>query len=141
MPQEIWGTWIVRRELPTRTISCWGESDAKKIIGSQIEYSEKVFRWNKLTVKNPTVETRTVTAEQFRQANSSPSSNGSQVNFRQLGIVAKQITEISIDHEPANLSRATTEIPGDDVLVKDPNTIIFSVCSVYFEAKKTHASK
>gem|GEM_PF-6929173 len=38
IPSTIRGKWAVRRELPTRTISCWGEADAKKIIGTQIEY-------------------------------------------------------------------------------------------------------
>jgi hypothetical protein len=97
IPSTIWGKWIVQRELPTRTVSCWGEEDAKKIIGTQIEYSDKVFRWKG---------------------------------------IAKQATEISIHHEPANITGATIEIPGDSVLVKDANTIIFSVCNTYFEAKR-----
>lgn len=82
-----------------------------------------------------------MTADKFRDENSSPSSSGSQVDFRQLGIVAKQATEISIRHEAAKVSGATTEIPGDNVLVKDANTIIFSVCNLYFEAKRTHEIK
>jgi hypothetical protein len=136
IPSTIWGKWIVQRELPTRTISCWGEEDAKKIIGTQIEYSDKVFRWKGIATSNPTAEERTWTADKFRDENSSPSSSGSQVSFQQLGIVAKQATEISIHHEPANITGATIEIPGDSVLVKDANTIIFSVCNTYFEAKR-----
>jgi hypothetical protein len=136
IPKEIWGKWTIRRELPTRTISCWGDADAKKIIGTQIEYSNKVFRWNRVTTTNPTAETRTVTAGQFESENSSPSVNGSQVSFQQLGILAGAATEVSIHHGPANITKATVEIPGDSVLVKDANTIIFSVCNLYFEAKR-----
>jgi hypothetical protein len=141
IPSLIWGKWIVRRELPSRTISCWGENDAKAIIGTQIEYSDKIFRWNGVVTNNPTSETKTVTADQFSNENSSPSSNGSQVSFHQLGIVAKSAREISIHHEPANISGATVEIPGDSVLVKDSDTIVFSVCNIYFEAKRVHDSK
>jgi len=141
IPKEIWGKWIIRRELPTTTISCWGEADARKIIGTQIEYSDKIFLWNGIATNNPRAEARIVTADQFRKENSSPSSNGSQVSFHQLGIVAKQATEISIQHEPANITGATVEIPGDSVLVKDSNTIIFSVCNIYFEAKRVHDNR
>ncbi len=136
IPKEIWGKWTIKRELPTRTISCWGDADARKIIGTQIEYSDKFFRWDGVVTNDPTVDTRVLTADQFSRENSSPSSNGSQVDFHQLGIFAKQAREISIRHQPARVSRATTEIPGDSVLVKGPDTIVFSVCSVYFEAKR-----
>ena len=141
IPRTIWGKWIVKRELPTRTISCWGEEDAKKIIGTQIEYSDKVFRWKGVATNNPIAAERTVTADQFRDENSSPSSNGSQVSFHQLGILAKQATEISIQHEPAKITGATIEIPGDSVLVKDSNTIVFSVCNIYFEAKRVQDNR
>jgi len=23
VPKELWGTWVLRREVPTTTISCW----------------------------------------------------------------------------------------------------------------------
>jgi len=141
IPKGIWGKWTIRRELPTRTISCWGEADAKRIIGTQIEYSDKLFRWYRIATNDPTAEVRTVTATQFETENSSPSVNGSQVSFQQLGILAGQATEISIHHEPANVTKATVEIPGDSVLVKDANTIVFSVCNVYFEAKRVRASR
>ena len=70
-----------------------------------------------------------------------PVQNGSQVSFHQLGIAAKSAREISIHHAPANISGATVEIPGDSVLVKDSDTIVFSVCNIYFEAKRVHDSK
>jgi hypothetical protein len=52
-----------------------------------------------------------------------------------LGIVTKQATEISIQHEPTNITGTTIEMPGDRV-IKDANTIIFSACNIYFEAKR-----
>ena len=138
IPKELWGKWVVRRELPARTISCWGQSEAEKIIGTQIQYTDKIFRWNLVTANNPTVEERIVTAEQFRDENSSPSANGSQIDFRQLGITAKRAREIFVHHDPANITEATVEIPGDNVLLKISETIVFSVCNVYFEAKRVH---
>jgi hypothetical protein len=39
-------------------------------------------------------------------------------------------------HAPANITGATTEIPGDKILPKDIDALIFSVCNVYFEAQR-----
>ncbi|MGA7289712.1 MAG: hypothetical protein WBX02_16535, partial [Terriglobales bacterium] len=44
IPQELVGKWIVQRELPARTISCWGEKEAKAILGTEIEYTTDSFR-------------------------------------------------------------------------------------------------
>ena len=62
--------------------------------------------------------------------------NDSQVTFRQLGIKAPTAMEIEIRHPEAHITGATIEIPGDVILVKNKNTIIFSVCNLYFEAKR-----
>jgi hypothetical protein len=136
MPQELIGKWIVQRELPTRTISCWGEEDARAIIGSEIEYTSDSFRWKSTVVKHPAIEVRVVSAEQFERENSSPSVNGSQVSFRQLSINAPDAKQVSISHQPAEITNTTTEIPGDEVLLKNHDTIVFSVCNLYFEAKR-----
>lgn len=135
-PQELVGKWLIKRDLPTRTICCWSEKEARAIIGTEIEYTADSFRWKNIVVKNPIVELTVVTAEQFQRDNSSPSVNGSQVSFRQLGIDAAKVKQVNINHDPAEITGATTEIPGDVVLLKDRNTVIFSVCNVYFEAKR-----
>jgi len=136
IPQELVGKWIIQRELPTRTISCWGEKETKAIIGSEIEYSADAFRWKTFVVSRPKVELKIVSADQFERDNSSPSVNGSQVSFRELGIDAPEAKQVTIEHPPAEITKATTEIPGDLLLIKNRNTIIFSVCNVYFEAKR-----
>jgi hypothetical protein len=136
IPKVLWGKWVVRRDLPTTTISCWGESDARKLIGTEIEYSADLFRWQKVIVKHPTVEVKIVTSDQFANDNSAMDANGSQVDFRQIGIKTKNVQQISIQHPPARITGATIEIPGDEVWVKNPSTIIFAVCNVYFEARR-----
>jgi hypothetical protein len=136
IPKELRGTWVVRREVPTNTISCWGEKEAKKIIGTEIEYSAQRFRWKRVVTKNPDVEAKTVTAQQFHEANSGGGTNSSQVTFAQLGIKEESALQITIRHPSATITEATGEIPGDNVLVKDKNTITFSVCNVYFEAER-----
>ena len=136
IPRELVGKWVIQRELPSRTISCWGEKEARVIIGTELEYTADFFRWKHIVVKHPTVAVAVVRAEQFQRENSSPSVNGSQVSFRQLGVDAPEMKQVSINHEPAEITGATTEIPGDVILLKNRNAIVFSVCNVYFEAKR-----
>jgi hypothetical protein len=137
IPKELWGTWVVRREVPTTMISCWGEKEAKRLIGTEVEYSAQLFRWNKLRIMNPKAEKRTITSKQFHDENSGQGANSSEVTFRQLDIHADQATRVVIQHPPASIARATGEIPGDSVLIKDNNTIVFSVCGVFFEAERS----
>jgi hypothetical protein len=141
IPKELWGTWIVRREVPTTTISCWGSKEAKKLIGTELEYSAQLFRWDKVATNNPTAETMTTTAQRFHDENSGGGAKDSQVTFLQLGIKEEKVDQIVIQHPAANVTRGTIEIPGDRVLIKNKNTIIFSVCNVYFEAKRRVAPR
>jgi hypothetical protein len=141
VPKDVWGKWMVRREVPTTTISCWGEPEARKIIGTEIEYSQKVFRWNSMITDDPVAESKIITAQQFHDENSGGSVNSSQVDFRQLGIKRAQTTEIRIHHADAHISATTNEIPGDDILMKDTNTIVFSICGIFFEAKRVPGAK
>src|SRR5580698_8954345 len=139
IPEELRGKWIIRRELPASTISCWGENEARAIIGTEIEYAADSFRWQHEVGRDLTAHVAVVTAKQFHDENSGGTVNSSQVSFRQLGINAATAKQVTIDHRPAKITSATTEIPGDAVLLKDRNTIVFSVCNVYFEAKRVVA--
>jgi hypothetical protein len=134
VPKELWGTWTVRRVVPATAVSCWNEKQAKKLVGTELEYSADLFRWDKIVTNHPTAEVTTVSAEQFAKDNSGMGANSSQVTFEQIGIAAKEATQVLIAHPRANVTGTTIEIPGDAVLIKDQNTVIFSVCNVYFEA-------
>jgi hypothetical protein len=136
IPEELRGKWTIRRELPTSTISCWGESEARSIIGTEIEYTADSFQWKDDIRKNPRVDVAVVTAQQFHDENSGKGSNSSQVSFVQLGIKSASVKQVTIQHDPAKISDATTEIPGDVVLLKSRSTIVFSVCGVFFEANR-----
>jgi len=136
VPKGIWGDWmIVTRQLPATTISCWGEAEAHKLIGTELAYSAQSFRWKNIRTKNPTATARTLTAQQFHDENSGRGFDSSQVSFAQLGIKTEHVLEIKISHPEASTTGATSELPGDTVLSRDKNTIIFSVCNIYFETK------
>ncbi len=136
IPKQLWGRWTIDREVPASTIACWGDKEARGIIGTEIEYGPEIFRWKDTVTKHPNVQAAVVSAEQFHGENSGHGANSSQATFRQLGIKDAETTEITIKHPDANITGSTTEIPGDVVLIKDQNTVVFSVCNVYFEAKR-----
>jgi len=142
IPSELWGTWVVRHEVPTSTISCWGETEARAIIGTEIEYKADLFRWKDKIDRHPTAAESIVTAKQFHDENSGQGVNSSQVNFGQLGIKAATARHVVINHEEttSGLPGEPSEVPGDDVLLKNHNTIIFSICNLYFEAKREAAA-
>jgi hypothetical protein len=139
IPEQIWGKWVVSRELPTTTISCWGEAEAKAVLGTEIEYSRDAFRWKDIVTRHPVAEARMLSADKFNTEQSGQGSNSSQVTFRQLGMKQKEALQVLIHHPPAEVTGATGEIPGDEVLVKDKNTLVFSACNVYFEARRVAA--
>lgn len=136
VPKSLRGTWIVRRVIPTATITCWGGRDSKKLIGTHIEYSAHGFRWQDIHTDSSEITLDRLTAEQFHDENSGGGAADSQVSLKDLGIGTPDVNQISFSHPDAAISEATNEIPGDRVLIKDRNAIVFSVCNVWFEAKR-----
>lgn len=137
--KELWGNWRITKKVSTSTISCWGETEARAIIGTGIEYTTDSFRWKNLIARHATAEVAVVSAKQFHDEHSGQGGNSSEVTFSQLGITTAEATLVKIKHPAANVTGATTELPGDVVLMKDENTIIFSVCNVYFVAERVSA--
>jgi hypothetical protein len=136
IPKQLWGKWVIHRQISTRTIACWGDKEARKLIGTEIEYKPDSFRWKNVVTDKPSATKKTVTAQEFQKENSGGGANDSQVSFKDLGILQPAADLILIQHPDAHITTATTEIPGDSVLVKSEKKIVFSVCNVYFEADR-----
>jgi hypothetical protein len=56
------------------------------------------------------------------------------VDLAELGIRTEQVTEIDLQHEDADITGATTEVPGDTVVIAGPGRIVVSACGVFYEA-------
>src|ERR1700724_810955 len=104
IPKEVWGKELVRREVPTATISCWGAEKAKTLIGTEVEYFTEFFRWRRVVRKNPMVEVGTI----YRQRVTT-------------GILAKvqtdEVTQVVIQQAAAGGTGATVGMAGDCVLI------------------------
>ena len=134
VPSELWGKWTIVREINTRTISCWGEKQARQTIGTAITYSPNGLIWKNLRTRAQGAKVRLITARQFHDENSGGSTNGSQIDFQQLGIKGPVAKQITIHHPDQSITGTTSEFPGDEVLVRAPDSIVFSLCNLYFEA-------
>src|SRR5689334_22371060 len=109
IPDELWGKWVISPVVPTRTIACWGDPEARALLGTELEYSPDSFRWKNVITPHASASRRIMTAQAFHDEVSGHSH--SQVDFQQLGIHAKQIVQISIKHPPAEITRSSVEIP------------------------------
>ena len=138
IPVELWGKWVVRKVLPTETISCWDDRRARALVGTEIEYAGDGFRWKNKRVRNLGATSANVTAKEFAEDNSGGGAVDSQVSFRQLGITTGTVKQISIRHPDVVMGEGdgAGEMPGETVLMTRPGTMIFSVCNVYFEARR-----
>jgi hypothetical protein len=133
IPTQLQGRWIIRRIVPTHTVSCWSYAEGKRLIGTEIEYTADTLRWKDRVATHPLVGVLELSAEQFFQEYSG---SGSRVTFEQLGIQAATAMRITLTHPDVEPVWGEYAIPGDEVFIKDQNTIVFAVCNVYFEARR-----
>jgi hypothetical protein len=129
VPQQLQGKWRVKRMLPAGGIACWDGKEAMQLVGTEIEYTDRTVRWGKKLANILSIQESELTAEQFQQEYSG---SGGQVSLSQLGIHAPKVTQIFFKHTDVKPIQGAYEIVGEDVLIKDKNTIIIDPCGVYF---------
>lgn len=136
LPPRLQGTWRITRVLPTTNVACWDKEHAAPLLGSTLTYREDVMRWQGGEVELTGIATRTVSSTEFSKENGGAGSGTTPASFTQLGIRSPKVLEVDFQHEDADITGSTTEVPGDSVLVVSPNRIVVSACGVYFEATR-----
>ncbi len=136
LPQQVAGTWRITRVLPARSgAACWSDKEAQPLVGSLLEYSQHTMRWQGGSVPLHGVTTRAVSSSDL--AEEAPAAEGrARLTLADLGIQAKGVTEVNLQHEDMDITGATTEVPGDSILVAGPGRIVVSACGVYLEARR-----
>lgn len=132
LPARLQGSWKITRVLPTTNNACWSREQAQPLIGSTLTYRGNALRWRGGEVRLDDVTTRRVSATEFSKENG----GDTPASFSQLGIHAPAVMEVDLQHEDMDITGATTEVPGDSVLLAGPNRIVVSACGVYFEATR-----
>jgi hypothetical protein len=131
LPSSLRGTWRIARILPTTNQGCWTREQAGPLVGSSLTYRPEAMRWRGGEVALHGIAIRTVSAADFSKENTVPVQPAS---FSQLGIHADSVLEVDLQHEDADVTGASTEVPGDSVLLVSPRRIVVSACGVYYEA-------
>ncbi len=134
LPAALRGSWRITRILPTRNTTCWGQDQAAKLLGSTLTYGDRSMRWQGGPVPLQGIVTREINVQEFAAENSGGGTK--YLNFDMVGIHAESVTEVDLQHEDADITGATTEVPGDAVLLAAPNRIVVSACGVYYEATR-----
>ena len=137
LPARLEGAWRISRILPTANTACWTREQAQPLVGSALLYRDDSLRWRGGSVPLNDITTRTLTAAKFREETAG---SGRAASFAQLGIHSPALLEVDLQHEDMDITGATTEVPGDSVLLAAPNRIIIQACGVFFEATRTATS-
>jgi len=132
MPPTILGSWRITKILPTNNVSCWDDAQAKSLLGTTLRYAPGKMTWKGGSVAIPEALTRTLNADNLLDEY--------RVRFAELGIHAPSVTEIDLQHEDADITGATTEVPGDTILLAAPGRIVVSACGIFYSAVRIGAA-
>ena len=133
LPGSLRGTWRITRILPTTNSGCWTREQAQSLVGTTLTYGQSSMRWRGGVVPVEDIYTRVVSAEDFSKENA----GAKPASFAQLGVRAAELVEVDMQHEDAAVLPASTEVPGDSVLMVAPARIVVSACGVYYEATRS----
>ncbi len=135
LPHEVAGTWRITRILPARSgVACWTRTQAEPLVGSVITYTPRALRWRGGVVRLTGVTTRIVDSADLAEEELRGDRT---VTLADLGFHAAQVREVNLQHEDADVTGATTEVPGDSVLMDGPGRLVLSACGVYLEARRS----
>ena len=131
VPESISGVWRIAKILPTMNTQCWDAERARTLVGTMLRYKPHVLGWVGGDVPVTEALSRTLSLRKFQDEY--------KVDLASLGIRAGSVTEIDLQHEDADITGATTEVPGDTVLLAGPGRIVVSACGVFYSAVRAGA--
>jgi hypothetical protein len=134
LPQQVAGSWRIVRILPSTNTTCWDETRARTLVGSVLSYQQDSMRWKGGSVPLNGITTRRITPEVFAQDYAGLGQAALQL--ASLHIPAAGLTEVDLQHDDMDITGATTEVPGDTILLAAPGRIIVSACGVFYEATR-----
>ena len=138
-PLSVRGSWRITKILPTHSAACWDAAQAKTLLGTMLTYEPYALLWSRGKEAIPETLTRSLSARQFQEEYSGHTRQGasdarSSLSLKELGIASASVVELDLQHEDEDVTGATTEVPGDTVLLAGPGRIVVSACGVYYSA-------
>lgn len=126
MPASVAGAWKIVKILPTKNTQCWDEARARTLVGTRLVFTAHRLKYAGAEIAISETLTRTLSARKFLDEY--------KIDLPKLGIRAASVTELDLQHEDADFTGATTEVPGDTVLLAGPGRIAVSACGVFYSA-------
>ena len=130
MPSSIKGSWRIVKILPTHNPQCWDANQARTLVGTTLTYRQGAMIWRDGEVEVPEALSRELSRRKFQDEY--------KVDLADLGIHTQPVTEIDLQHEDADITGATTEVPGDTIVLAGPGRIVVSACGVFYEAVRAN---
>jgi hypothetical protein len=126
IPASLSGKWRIVKILSTKNQQCWDQDRAKTLVGATLTYQQHTIVWQGGAYAVSEALSRTLSRRSFQDEYNVP--------LAELGIAAAEVEEIDLQHEDADITGATTEIPGDTILLAGPGRIVVSACGVFYSA-------
>ena len=133
MPGAIAGHWRIVRILPTKNSACWDPSKAHSLVGTTLHYEPQRLTWHGGPFPISQALTRTLSPRSFQDEY--------KIDPSDLGLRSPNVQEIDLQHEDADITGATTEVPGDTILVAGPGRIVVSACGVFYSAVRVTGAR
>ncbi len=137
LPSGLAGSWRITRILPTSNPGCWDTASAKALVGTTLRYRQRSIRYRGTEYSFTEALSRTLSRRKYLDEY--------KVDLSELGIRAPSVTEVDLQHEDADITGATTEVPGDTIvfagLPRLPERIVVSACGVFYEAVRAGAAR
>lgn len=128
MPAALAGRWKIVKILPSHNVACWDEQRAGTLIGTTLRYMPGKLVWQGGEIAITEVFRRRISESKFAEEN--------RTGLPELGIRTETVEEINLQHEDADFTGATTEVPGDSVLLAGAGRIVVSACGVFYSARR-----
>lgn len=119
-----YGTWIIKKYMPTTNVSSLSEKNINDYIGQKIVVDENQIVTNKGTIKNPIFEEKTLTETDFF--------NDWRVKFSNLEITGDTVTQVKV----SNYKNETGDGIGSELIFTKNNNTYTNIGGCFFELGK-----
>ena len=116
-----YGTWIIKKYMPTSNVSSLSEKNINDYIGKKIVVDENQIVTNKGTIKNPIFEEKTLTETDFF--------NDWRVKFSNLEIIGDTVTQVKV----SNYKNETGDGIGSELIFTKNNKTYTNIGGCFFE--------
>lgn len=119
-----YGTWIIKKYMPTTNVSSLSEKDINGYIGQKITIDGKQIVTNQGTIENPIFEEKALTSSDLL--------DGWRVQFSSLGIIGNTVTHVEV----TNYNHETSNGLGEELFFTNNNKVYTDIGGCFFELVK-----